>query len=88
VYEDQDYLSWLEIHHSEALPADRYSLVPNEKECELSPARQDPADMSLITHFQDVSPFTPLASEVDHTSSGSAGSATLIFELIHFHDFI
>jgi len=32
--------------------------------------------MSLITHFQDVSPLTPLASEVDHTSSGSAGSAT------------
>jgi len=32
--------------------------------------------MSLITHFQDVSPLTPLSSEVDLTSSGSAGSAT------------
>ena len=32
VYEDQDNLSWLEIHPPEVLPADRYSLVPNEKD--------------------------------------------------------
>lgn len=28
VYIDPDYIQWLELHHSESLPVDHYSLTP------------------------------------------------------------
>ena len=56
VYEDSDYLQWLEINHPDALPADRYSL-------------QSVTQLSLTEHFSGVTPITPVASLVSQPSS-------------------
>jgi len=52
---DPRYILWLECNHPEALPADRYSLVPAPSNS------QDGHDTSsLLPHFSSVTPTDPL----------------------------
>ncbi len=76
VYDDQDYLRWLEIHHPKALPNVRYSLASSAMDPGSRPASQDPADMSIIALFPDVLPLTEVANDVDSSLSSCPGSTT------------
>ena len=76
---DPEYVSWLEQHHPEAVPADRYTLT-SATDVSVSKS-QDPT--SILEHFKSVRPCEPLprpqTSDVDggaspHTSTSSSSS--------------
>jgi len=61
---DPRYISWLECNHPEALPADRYSLVPAPSNS------QDGHDTSsLLPHSSSVTPTDPLQFSDETTPS-------------------
>ena len=64
VYEDSDYVKWLELNHSEAVPADRYSLVSSVKD----PQNASGID-SLVDHFSEVNPLGTVADNIPSNSS-------------------
>ena len=64
MYEDSDYVKWLELNHSEAVPADRYSLVSSVKD----PQNASGID-SLVDHFSEVNPLDTVADNIPSNSS-------------------
>ena len=64
VYEDLDYVKWLELYHPEAVPADRYSFVSSVKD----PQNASSID-SLVDHFSEVNPLGTVADNIPSNSS-------------------
>ena len=61
LYTDLCYVNWLEIHHPEALPNDRYDLNP-----------ADDCVQSVASHYANVSPLCP-ANAVPNTPGATPG---------------
>ena len=79
---DPEYVSWLEQHHPEAVPADRYTLT-SATDASVSKSQDR---ISILEHFQSVCPCEPLprpqTSDVDrgaspYTSISSSSSVLL-----------
>jgi len=61
IYTDHKYVRWLELHHPESLPTDRYSLIPFAEQ----------SDSMLVTnHFLSISPEVPLVNAKPPTGGG------------------
>ena len=70
VYEDSDYVRWLELNHPEAVPTDRYSLVSSVED----PQNASGID-SLVEHFSEVNPLGAIADNIPSNSSVNNNSS-------------
>ena len=70
MYEDSDYVKWLELNHPEAVPADRYSLVSSVED------QQNASGIdSLVDHFSEVNPLGKVADNIPSNSSVNNNSS-------------
>ena len=69
-FSDLSYVNWLERHHPEAVPSDRYNLVSTE-DC----------DLSVANHFVNVSPLCP--TNTAHSTPGATPRSSPGFETLN-----
>ena len=70
VYENSDYIKWLELNHPQAVPADHYSLVSSVED----PQNASGID-SLVDHFSEVNPLCTVADNIPSNSSVNNNSS-------------
>ena len=77
LFTDPEYVRWLDIHHPELLPSDRYTLASPSAPKD----RGDDQEISLADHFSSIdSGATPILVDQTHDTEQFTSDQTLLFQ--------